>query len=222
MKSYDDRVKHFIKEVSTLGKIIPLPNTNKAIRLLTTEMCTEKGFKRHDGRDYFVHPIALAQTALDFQLIQYRIKQGKVEDVDALLATCLLHDILEDVSWVDSAYLTAEFGENICRLIDNVTKRDGESTEDYLERVQSREISAVVKILDRLNNVATLSKSTIKHRQKQSAETKEYYIPFAKKLRHQYFEDAPFYWQARTIMISIIAEVDRCLEFEGRTLTVSE
>lgn len=214
MKSYDDRVKHFIKEISTLGKIIPLPNTNKAIHLLTTEMCAEKGFKRHDGRDYFVHPIALAQTALDFQLIQYRIKQGKTEDVDALLATCLLHDILEDISWMDSAYLIGEFGEYIYKLIDNVTKRDGESTEKYLERVQSKEISALVKILDRLNNVSTLSKSTVTHRQKQSKETREYYIPFAKKLRHQYFEDAPFYWQARTIMLSILDEVDRCLALE--------
>ena len=96
--TYDDRTKHFIKEIRNLSQIIDLRLTNKALSLLLESMNAANGFTRHDGSDYYVHPIAVAQTALDFQLIANRIRAGKVEEADLLLAGCLLHDYLEDVN----------------------------------------------------------------------------------------------------------------------------
>lgn len=92
-KEYDERVKHFIRNIGFLNTLSPIPKTRKALNLLLAEMSSEKGFTRHDGRDYFVHPIAVAQTAIDFGLANNRIREGNQEVADTILATCLLHDI---------------------------------------------------------------------------------------------------------------------------------
>lgn len=73
-KEYDERVKHFIRNIGFLNTLSPIPKTRKALNLLLAEMSSEKGFTRHDGRDYFAHPIAVAQTAIDFGLVNNRIR----------------------------------------------------------------------------------------------------------------------------------------------------
>lgn len=208
----DQRVKYFIKEVSILGKVTPLEKTNKALRLVLSEMTKEKGYERHDGRDYYVHPIAVAQAALDFQLFSSRVVSENKKDADDLLATCLLHDAMEDIPFIDEAYLIKEFGEDIYKYVFNVTKIENEPTDEYLKRVESESISAVVKILDRFHNISTLSKSTNEHRKRQLEETKKYYLPLTKKLRRIYFEDYHFYWQARYMITSILNEVERSFD----------
>lgn len=217
-KDYDSRTKHFIKRLSILNSVKPLPNSIKALELLIAEMNKEKGFKRHDGRDYYGHPIAVADTALDFGIIQKRWDVGLNKEADQIITVCLLHDILEDVDWVNADYLVSEFGYDIYRLIDNVTKRPKgtESMESYLDRVSSHEISAVVKILDRLNNMSTMSESSTEHRHRQLIETRDYYVPLTKNFRNRFIVDAPFYWQARTILNALCNEVARSdkLEFK--------
>ena len=93
---FDSRVEHFIKEI----RVLSLPKTLKATRWLLEEMNAENGFQRHDGRDYFIHPIAVAQMALDFKIVGGLISQADTKSADILLATCLLHDIVEDVDYI--------------------------------------------------------------------------------------------------------------------------
>lgn len=202
---YDTRVDHFIKEIRTLN----LPKTIKATRLLLSEMTAEKGFVRHDGRDYFVHPIAIAQTALDFEIISKLIQDGESRKADTILATCLLHDILEDVPTITKDDLRKDYGIDVMSNVDNVSKREGEPFEEYIERFSSNEISSLVKILDRLNNVSTLDKSSLKHRQKQLIETRKVYLPLTKVYRRQYWEYGNFYFQARLIMTSILNVIEQ-------------
>lgn len=156
------QIDHFLKEVRALS----LPKTIKATRLVMQEMCKEKGFKRHDGSDYYNHPIAIAQTALDFEIVSKMIQQGDIKKADVLLATCLLHDIVEDVSYISLDRIKHDFGVEVMVNVDNVTKRDSidEPMVNYLERISSEEISSLVKILDRYHNVSTLSGSSLKHR----------------------------------------------------------
>lgn len=212
MYTFDKNVRHFIKEITTINEIFALPNTMKAVHLLTEEMNVAKGFARHGGEDYFIHPIAVAQTLLDYQIVARRLRVNKVKEADQILATALLHDILEDVEWVTKEYLETEFSKEIAQSIDNVSKRDDELTFDYLERVSSENVSALVKTADRLNNVSTLSQSSDRHREKQYFETITYYLPLIKTLRKQYFEDAAFYWQSASIIVSILNEIGRGLE----------
>lgn len=222
-KKYDSRVKFLLKKLATYSELGVADNAIKATRLVLEEMSVEKGFKRHDGRDYYVHPVTIAQTAIDFGLVKFcsgsNLSKKDIEvneKSDALLTVCLLHDILEDVAWIDKEYLKREFGDYIYKLIDNVTKRENENIEDYLCRVASEKVSSLVKILDRMNNVSTLSNSSLEHRKRQLKETRKYYIPLTKELRIIYFEDAGFYWQARTIMSSLLNEIERSIKYENK------
>ena len=226
-KKYDGRVRFLLKKLATYSELGVADKSIKATRLVLEEMSAEKGFERHDGRDYYVHPVAIAQTAIDFGLIKFCTgsnlseKDIKInEESDALLTVCLLHDILEDVKWIDKEYLKKEYGEYIYNLIDNVTKREGENIEDYLCRVSSERISSLVKVLDRTNNVSTLSNSSLNHRKRQLKETKQYYIPLTEDLRYVYFEDAGFYWQTRTIMSSLLNEIERSIKFEDKCVSL--
>lgn len=202
---FDSRVEHFIKEI----RVLSLPKTLKATRWLLEEMNAENGFKRHDGRDYFIHPIAVAQMALDFKIVGDLIRQADTKSADILLATCLLHDIVEDVDYITSETIKEEFGIDVMRNVDNVSKREGEAFSDYIDRFSSDPISSLVKILDRLNNVSTLANSTAKHRKNQLEETRTIYIPLTKIFRRKYWEFGDFYYQAMSIMKSLLSEVDR-------------
>ena len=75
--------------------------------------------------------------------------------------------------------------------------------------VGTNEISALVKILDRLHNVSTLDKSSLEHRKKQLLETRQVYLPLTKVYRRQYWEYGNFYFQARLIMTSILNVIEQ-------------
>lgn len=229
VKEYDTRVKFMIKKLTTYSEMGVAKNSIKAIKLLINEMSAEKGFVRHDGRDYFVHPISVAQTAIDFGMVEFftgsNLTAEEIErnnKSDAILTTCLLHDIIEDVEWVNEDYIRSVYGDYLFKTIDNVTKRDKEHIKDYLTRVASDEVSALVKILDRLDNVRTLSNSTFEHRERQLEETREYYLPLTKSLRYVYFENSRFLWQARIMISSILDEVERGNEYERRVKVGNE
>lgn len=215
LKQYDTRTKHFIKEISWLSRRDYFPLTNEALKLLLNTMGAEHSYTRHGGQDYYCHPIALAQTALDFQLVDYRIRVGKTHDADLLLAGCLLHDYLEDVDNNKQSFVKM-FGEELWQIVDNVTKRTGESTEEYLDRATSHELSSLIKVLDRVNNVTTLSDATDEFRRRQWIETKEYYLPMLKLVRSKYWIDRPVYWQAKTVLEAILRELDRYFELLDR------
>lgn len=217
-RNYDSRVTHFLKEV----RILNLPKTLKATRLLLEEMTVEKGFSRHDGRDYFVHPIAIAQVALDFNLVGSMIAQGQTKKADVLLSSCLLHDIVEDVPEINLEFVEKMFGSEIMQNVSNLTKYETETFEQYIARFADSDISAIVKVLDRMNNVMTLSQSSLKHRKKQLSETMDVYIPLTKVFRRKYWEYGDFFFQSRTIMLSVLAEVERGVAFEEKYLEVED
>lgn len=226
---YDKRVKFLLKKLATYHEMGVAEKAVNATKLLLAEMSKKMGFERHDGRDYYVHPVAIAQTAIDFRLVKFntgkhlsKIEVRENEESDALLCGCLLHDIIEDVEWVDKDYIINEYGEYIYNVIDNVTKREGEPTEKYLDRVASLRLSSLIKILDRLNNVSTMANSSLKHRKRQLEETRKYYLPLEKELRCIYFEDASFYWQARTFMVSLLNEVERSIKLEEQLVIMQE
>lgn len=212
--TFDSRVSFFIKEIRALS----LPKTIKATRLVIEEMSEKKGFVRHDGRDYFVHPIAVAQTALDFDLM----KNNDAKTADIILATCLLHDILEDVKTITPEMIREQFGLEVMINVDNVSKREGEDFIDYIDRFSSRKESALVKIIDRLNNVATLSNSTLEHRKRQLEETRKVYLPLTKVFRRTYWEDGNFYYQARFFMTSLLSEIERGIIAEEALLELQK
>jgi len=65
----------------------------------------------------------------------------------------MLHDIVEDtVCTVDD--IRIEFGQRIAEAVDAITKREGESLEDYLTRVNANPIAREVKLADMADNLS--------------------------------------------------------------------
>ena len=110
--------------------------------------------KRHSGDPYFTHPLAVAEILVDLKLDQQSI------------ITALLHDVVEDTD-VTLEEIAKDFGEEIARLVDGVTKLGKIEAVSSNERVaenfrklalaMSEDIRVLlVKLADRLHNMRTL------------------------------------------------------------------
>jgi len=143
--------------------------------------------KRASGEPYIQHCLAVAQMLAELRL-----------DTDTL-AAALMHDTLEDTG-VTYEELVAEFGEEIARLVDGVTKLgqidqlSGLSERNIKENAQAESLRkmflamvddvrvVLIKLADRLHNMRTLS-SLPEHKRKRIArETLEIFAPLANRL----------------------------------------
>lgn len=87
------------------------------------------------GVDYINHPIKVASLV-----------DGEKEKVCALL-----HDVMEDTEFPESA-LRILFGDEIVDTLLLLTHRDGESYEEYIEKISESELATKVKIADLTHN----------------------------------------------------------------------
>jgi len=88
------------------------------------------------GAAYILHPLR----------VMLRMETGDER------TTAVLHDLVEDSAW-DLDQLRAEgFSEQVVRAIDSVTRRDGESYDDFLLRAGRDAIGLRVKLADLEDN----------------------------------------------------------------------
>jgi len=88
------------------------------------------------GAAYILHPLR----------VMLRMETGDER------ITAVLHDLVEDSAW-DLDQLRAEgFSEQVVRAIDSVTRRDGESYDDFLLRAGRDAIGLRVKLADLEDN----------------------------------------------------------------------
>ncbi len=138
------------------------------------------GQKRHSGEDYIFHPIAVASILAGMRMDHQTI------------AAAILHDTIEDTP-IQREDLVAEFGEDIAKLVDGVTKLDKMKYRTRLEAdaesfrklllAMSRDLRVIfIKLADRLHNMRTLGAMTGASRRRISGETLEIYAPIAGRL----------------------------------------
>lgn len=99
------------------------------------------------GRDYIDHPRRVAAIA---QALAKKAGMAR-DDVDAVTAAAWLHDVVEDTESSESK-LRADFPTEVIDAVMAVTKRSGESAEDYFSRVRSNRIAVIVKTADLADN----------------------------------------------------------------------
>ncbi len=139
-----------------------------------------EGQLRESGEPYILHPLAVADILAD-------------RGMDLIsLQTALLHDVVEDAG-VPLERVREEFGEDVARCVDGVTKlsklhfyrpeqRQAESMRKMLLAMVSDLRVILIKLADRLHNMRTLG-SLSKDRQERIAhETLEIYAPLANRL----------------------------------------
>ncbi|MFM8552273.1 MAG: RelA/SpoT family protein [Nitrospiraceae bacterium] len=139
-----------------------------------------EGQTRRSGEPYLQHPLAVAGVLTSLR-----------SDVPAIAAG-LLHDTLEDTLTTPEA-LEQEFGKDVARLVDGVTKigkiqfrnHEEKQAENFRKMVLSMadDIRVIlIKLADRLHNMRTLEHLHEAKRQQIAQETLEIYAPLANRL----------------------------------------
>lgn len=139
------------------------------------------GQKRLTGENYIYHPLAVAETIVDWGL-----------DWESVCGA-LLHDTIEDCA-VTKDEIARTFNSQIADIVDGVTKITnirlvGNNNDFFVENLRkmilamSRDLRVVmVKLADRLHNLQTLYILPKKSQQQNALETLEIYAPLAERL----------------------------------------
>jgi GTP pyrophosphokinase len=139
-----------------------------------------QGQSRSSGEPYMMHPLMVAHILADMRM-----------DIVAM-ETGLLHDVVEDTS-VTVEQVRKEFGEEVARCVDGVTKlskldfysaeeRQAESFRKMLLAMVEDIRVILVKLADRMHNMRTLGYLSPERRERIARETIEIYAPIAHRL----------------------------------------
>ncbi|GHO77195.1 hypothetical protein KSD_49660 [Ktedonobacter sp. SOSP1-85] len=142
-----------------------------------------QGAVRKSGEPYIQHPVQVALLLAEMRI-----------DADGIIAA-LLHDVVEDTN-LTLDELQARFGPAVATIVDGVTKfaalaqtpsfdkkRAHAETVRKLFAAMAQEPRVVaLKVADRLHNMRTLDAMSFAHQQKTALETREIYIPLARRL----------------------------------------
>ena len=138
--------------------------------------------RRISGEAYIFHPIAVAK------IVAHEIGSDAIS-----IAAALIHDVVEDNSNYSIQNIKKEFGKNIARIVDGLTKISNLSTkadishqaENYRKMLLtlSEDVRVIIiKIADRLHNMQTLSVMPIEKQIKKASETLYIYAPLAHRI----------------------------------------
>jgi len=120
-----------------------------------------------------------------------------------IVSAALLHDVLEDDKSVDVNYFTNQFGSEVYSIVKPLTKSEWRSfpgnsksekkhalnLEYFKELNESSDASKIIKLADRWNNIQCIHLAPDKDKLNYYiAETKEFYLPFAKENSTSYYE----------------------------------
>jgi GTP diphosphokinase / guanosine-3',5'-bis(diphosphate) 3'-diphosphatase len=133
---------------------------------------------RKSGDPYITHPLAVTTILAGIGM------------TEPTLVAALLHDTVEDTPYTLEE-CRADFGDEVARLVDGVTKLDkvvyGDSAQAETIRkmivAMSRDIRVlVIKLADRLHNMRTLRYVPQKSQERTARETLDIYAPLAHRL----------------------------------------
>jgi GTP pyrophosphokinase len=138
------------------------------------------GQVRQSGQEFIYHPWGAAKILAGLQLDE------------ATLAAALLHDVVEDTS-TDIEELRAEFGDEIAKLVEGVTKltrvrfqsREHAEAENYRKLIvaMAEDLRVIlIKLADRLHNLRTIEYLGKQKQLQKARETLEVYAPLAHRL----------------------------------------
>src|ERR1051325_8566819 len=96
-----------------------------------------KGQRDKAGAPYLLHPLRMML---------------RMNSEPAMMAA-VLHDVVEDTDWTLGRLRDAGFSEEVIEAVDCLTHREGESYEEFVERVRTNPIARQVKIADLEDNM---------------------------------------------------------------------
>src|SRR5579871_4385792 len=138
------------------------------------------GQVRRSGQEFIHHPWGVAKILAGLRMDE------------ATLAAALLHDVVEDTE-VEIDDIRAEFGEDIAKLVEGVTKltrvqfqsREQAEAENYRKLIvaMAEDLRVIlIKLADRLHNLRTIEYLGKQKQLQKARETLEVYAPIAHRL----------------------------------------
>lgn len=161
-----------------LRQFHPKADRQMVIRAYEVAADSHKEQLRRSGDPYISHPVAVAGILAELGMTA------------PTLAAALLHDTVEDTPYSLES-LREDFGDEIARLVDGVTKLDNvkygdASTAETVRKMvvaMARDIRVlVIKLADRLHNMRTMKYMPPDKQEFKSRETLEIYAPLAHRL----------------------------------------
>jgi GTP pyrophosphokinase len=139
-----------------------------------------EGQQRQSGSPFIEHPVGAARICAELRLDEQTI------------AAALLHDVVEDTD-TDIEDVRTEFGDEIARLVEGVTKltrisfqsREQAEAENYRKMIvaMSEDVRVIlIKLADRLHNMRTIEYLGKQKQIQKAKETLEVYAPLAHRL----------------------------------------
>src|SRR5947209_12727199 len=149
-------------------------------RAFSFAAAAHEGQQRQSGSAFIEHPVGAARICAELHLDE------------ETLAAALLHDVVEDTA-SDIEDVRAEFGEEISRLVEGVTKltriqfqsREQAEAENYRKMIvaMSEDYRVIlIKLADRLHNMRTIEYLGKQKQIQKAKETLEVYAPLAHRL----------------------------------------
>jgi GTP pyrophosphokinase len=180
----EEEKKLILREYRSLLKVLKskLKPGDKNLIRTAFEMAAEahKTMRRKSGEPYILHPIAVAKISVE------EIGLGVRSTICALL-----HDTVEDTD-IGLADIRREFGEEITRIVDGLTKIDNvidvnasqqaENFKKILLTLTDDPRVILIKLADRLHNMRTLDSMKREKQLKISSETVYVYAPLAHRM----------------------------------------
>jgi GTP diphosphokinase / guanosine-3',5'-bis(diphosphate) 3'-diphosphatase len=138
------------------------------------------GQQRRSGEEFIHHPFGVAKICAELHLDEQAI------------AAALLHDVVEDTD-TELDEVEAEFGTDIARLVDGVTKltrvqfqsREQAEAENYRKLIvaMAQDVRVIlIKLADRLHNLRAIEYLGKQKQVQKAKETLEVYAPLAHRL----------------------------------------
>ena len=164
--------------IDTLLTYHPASPRDEIIRAWKFADYLHRNQNRRSGEAYITHPVAVAGLLADLGM------------TTPTIIAALLHDTVEDTEY-SLEQLRADFGEEVAELVDGVTKLDkvkyGQASAAETVRkmvvAMARDIRVlVIKLVDRLHNMRTLSYMSVEKQEQKARETLEIYAPLAHRL----------------------------------------
>jgi GTP pyrophosphokinase len=139
-----------------------------------------RGQVRKSGDPFITHPVAVTEILAEYGLDS------------TTLAASLLHDTVEDTS-LTLAQIEKQFGAEVAKLIDGVTKLDriqySSPQEAQAATIRKMVVAMaqdvrvlLMKLADRLHNIRTVSALRVEKQQRVALETIDVYVPLAHRL----------------------------------------
>src|SRR3954469_502703 len=176
-EQHQELIDELIADVSAYNPAADRELISRAFRFAAD---AHEGQQRRSGEDFVLHPWGAAKICAQLQLD------------DETIAAALLHDVVEDTE-VSLDGVRAEFGDEIARLVEGVTKltrvqfqsREQAEAENYRKLIiaMAEDVRVIlIKLADRLHNLREIEYLGKQKQVQKAKETLEVYAPLAHRL----------------------------------------